>query len=196
MAARLPSWITPDHLTLLGLAAMLCAGLFYYLGRGNAALLLMVNLCLAVNWFGDSLDGTLARYRKRQRPRYGFYVDHVIDAVGTMALLIGLGFSGFMSERLAFILLALYLLLSINSYLWAQVMGTFRLSFWKFSPTELRLLLIIGNFYLIFKPQVVLFGEYLLLYDIGGIIAAVTMAAMFIASAIQNTRRLYQLERL
>src|SRR6185369_4737790 len=93
LAARLPLWVNSDHLTALALAAMLLAGLSYWLARVSAAGLLLVVVCLAVNWFGDSLDGTLARVRQHQRPRYGFYVDHVVDAAGAACLLGGLGLS-------------------------------------------------------------------------------------------------------
>jgi archaetidylinositol phosphate synthase len=196
LAARLPPWIHPDHLTALGFAAMTGAGFFYYLSSFDPKMLHLVNFCLAANWFGDSLDGTVARYRNRQRPRYGFYVDHITDAVGTMFLLTGLAFSGFMSERVAFALLTAYLLLSINSYLWAHTMSRFHLSCWRFSPTELRVLLIVGNLYLLGKPEVSLFGSTMKLFDIGGVAGASLMAVVLLSSAIKNTKQLYCLERL
>ncbi|MFH1574073.1 MAG: CDP-alcohol phosphatidyltransferase family protein [Acidobacteriota bacterium] len=196
LAARMPYRITPDHLTLIGLGALVLCGAFYFASRSGPGWLHLVNLLLVINWFGDSLDGTLARYRNRQRPRYGFYVDHITDAVGTLALLTGLGLSGYMSERVAFALLALYLLLSINSYLWVYAMGKFHLSFWKFSPTELRLLLIVGNLVLLYKPRVILFGRHCLLFDAGGTVAAGLMVLMLASSIIRNTRQLYLLERV
>jgi len=196
LAARVPARINSDHLTLLGFGAMLAAGVFYFLSARQPWMLHLVNLSLVANWFGDSLDGTLARYRKMQRPRYGFYVDHITDAVGTMFLLTGLAFSGFMNERVAFALLVLFLLLSINSYLWAHAMGRFQLSFWKFSPTELRVLLIIGNFYLLHSPMVGLLGYRVRLFDAGGIIGACLMALMLLISTARHTRQLYRLERV
>jgi archaetidylinositol phosphate synthase len=196
LAERMPARINSDHLTLLGFSAMLAAGVFYFLSARRPWMLHLVTLSLVANWFGDSLDGTLARYRRMQRPRYGFYVDHITDAVGTMFLLTGLAFSGFMSERVAFALLVLFLLLSINSYLWAHAMGRFQLSFWKFSPTELRVLLILGNFYLLRDPMVGLLGYRIRLFDLGGIIGACLMALMLLISTARHTRQLHRLERI
>jgi phosphatidylglycerophosphate synthase len=196
LAARAPSWIKPDHLTALGFAAMVLSGMAYSLSASNPWMLHVVNLCIVANWFGDSLDGTLARYRNKQRPRYGFYVDHITDAVGTMVLLTGLAFSGFMSERIAFASLTTYLLLSINSYLWAHATGKFYHSFWRFSPTELRVLLIAGNLALLNGPMVDLFGRHVRLFDVGGLIGAGLMAIMLLISAVRHTRDLYCLERV
>jgi archaetidylinositol phosphate synthase len=196
LAARVPSRINPDHLTLLGFGAMLAAGVFYALSARQPLMLLLVNLSLVANWFGDSLDGTLARYRKKQRPRYGFYIDHITDAVGTMFLLSGLAFSGLMNERVAFALLILFLLLSINSYLWAHAMGEFQLSFWRFSPTELRALLILGNLFLLHDPMVEVLGWHFRLFDVGGIIGAGLMALMLLVSALGHARQLSSLERV
>jgi len=101
LASRMPAWVNSDHLSLLGLIAMFMAGVFYAASGQNPLLLHLVNVCIFLNWFGDSLDGTLARYRDRQRPRYGFYVDHIIDTFGTMFLILGLALSGFITERVA-----------------------------------------------------------------------------------------------
>ena len=113
-------------------------------------LLHVVNLCIFLNWFGDSLDGTLARYRDRQRPRYGFYVDHIIDTFGTMFLIFGLAVSGYMTERVAAAVLVVFLMLAINSYLAAYALGIFKISHGKLGPTEIRLVLIIGNLALLY----------------------------------------------
>src|SRR5262244_1976598 len=101
LAHRMPAWVNSDHLTLLGFVAMFAAGLCYWAASFDRRALVAVIVALAINWFGDSLDGTLARVRNRQRPRYGFYVDHVVDALGALFLLGGLALSGFMSERIA-----------------------------------------------------------------------------------------------
>jgi phosphatidylglycerophosphate synthase len=196
LAAWMPSWVGPDHLSILGLAAMLLAGLFYFGARYDRQWLHLVNLMIALNWFGDSLDGTLARYRRQQRPRYGFYVDHIIDTFGAFFLICGLAASGLMSERIAFGTLAVFFMLAINSYLAAYAVGKFTLSFWKFGPTELRILLIIGNLFLIRQPTARLFGSTYLLYDVGGIIGVAGMALMLVVSAIRNTRFLYRAERI
>ena len=196
LAARLPNRVRPDHLTALGFGAMILAGILYGLSGVLPALLHAVNLLIVANWFGDSLDGTLARYRNQQRPRYGYYVDHVADSIGTLFLVSGMALSGYMSERIAFAFLAVYLILSIESYLVAHTLGEFRISFWKFSPTELRILLIVGNLVLLHKPQVVILGRSFLLFDAGGAIGAGLMAIVVAISAIRHTRELYALERI
>src|SRR5215475_2440994 len=167
LARRIPERITPDHLTILGFIAFFFAGLCYYSSRWNPLFLHLVNVCLFLNWLGDSLDGTLARYRNQQRPRYGFYVDHVVDAFGTFFLLGGLALSGYMSPAVAAALLIAYFMLSIEVYLATYTIGTFHLSFWKFSPTELRILLVIGNIALFYRPIVEIGGRRLLLFDVG-----------------------------
>ena len=194
MARRMPEWVTSDHLTLLGFVAMLAAGLSYWAAHYDQRALLLVIVCLALNWFGDSLDGTLARVRKRLRPRYGFYVDHITDAFGTFFLLGGLALSGYMSHGVAAGLLVVYFLLSIEVYLATYTIGTFHLSFWKFSPTELRLLLMTGNVALFFRPVVDLFGNRYLLFDVGGVIGIAGMSVMVVTAAIRHTRTLYRAE--
>ena len=196
LARRMPAWVNSDHLSLLGLVSMFLAGVGYALSRQNPLMLHLVNLFIFLNWFGDSLDGTLARYRDRQRPRYGFYVDHIIDTFGTMFLIFGLVLSGYMTERVAAATLIVFLMLAINSYLAAYSLGIFKISQWKMGPTELRLLLIIGNMFLIYRPHAHIFGHRYLLYDIGGVISIVGMALILVASSIKNTRALYDLERL
>jgi archaetidylinositol phosphate synthase len=196
MARRTPQWVNSDHLSLLGLAAMLMAGICYAFSRWNPLMLHMVNLFIFLNWLGDSLDGTLARYRDRQRPRYGFYVDHIIDTFGTMFLIAGLTFSGYMSERVAAGLLVVFLMLAINSYLAAYALGVFKISHWKLGPTEIRLVLCIGNVYLLHNPFTHIFGRAYLLYDVGGLISIAGMAFMLVVSSIVNTYKLYRLEPL
>jgi len=196
LARRTPRWINSDHLTVLGLLALLGTGLSYWYARWNSNGLLLAIACLALNWLGDSLDGTLARVRNRQRPRYGFYVDHVVDAFGTFFLLGGLALSGYMNERIAAGLLVAYFMLSIEVYLATYAIGTFHLSFWKFSPTELRILLAIGNLVLLYRPQVHLAGGTYALFDVGGLVGIVGMALMLIVAVARHTAYLYRAERL
>ena len=196
MAGRTPGWVSPDHLTALGLASLLGAGLSYWRASRDKNALLVVIVFLALNWLGDSLDGTLARVRNRQRPRYGFYVDHVVDAFGTCFLLIGLSQSGYMSERLALALLIVYFMLSIEVYLATYTLGTFHLSFWKFSPTELRILLSVGNLALLVRPMARLGGQEYRLFDVGGVVALVVMSIMLIWAVGRHTAALYRAERL
>lgn len=196
MAQATPQWINSDHLTLLGLVSMFFAGLCYWLARWNKYMLLVVILWLAANWLGDSLDGTLARVRNRQRPRYGFYVDHITDAFGTFFLVSGLGLSGYMSPRVAAVLLIAYFMLSIQAYLATYALGTFQLSYWKFSPTELRLLLAAGNIALLYKPMGSLWGYRFPIFDIGGVAGIIGMFLMLTVSSIRNTAALYREEKL
>jgi archaetidylinositol phosphate synthase len=196
LARRMPGWVNSDHLSVLGLVAMFMAGACYAASKHNPLMLHLVNLCIFLNWFGDSLDGTLARYRDRQRPRYGFYVDHIIDTFGTMFLIYGLALSGYMTERVAAALLAVFFMLAINSYLAAYALGVFKISQWKMGPTEMRLLLIIGNIFLLYRPHTRIFGHVYLLYDVGGVVSIAGMASMLVFSSIKNTHTLYELERI
>jgi archaetidylinositol phosphate synthase len=196
LAERTPQSIGPDHLTVLGLTAQIGAGAFYALSSINHHALLGVIACLAVNWLGDSLDGTLARVRQQQRPRYGFYVDHMVDSFGALALMGGLALSAYMHPWIAIGLLIAFLMLSIQSYLATHALGEFRISFWRFGPTELRLLLAIGNLVLLWRPMVHLFGHRFRLFDVGGTIGLAGMAVMVVFFTLQNTARLYGEERI
>ena len=194
LAERIPSRLNSDHLTVLGFAAQLLTGISYALARFDKLWLIVGIGFMVLNWFGDSLDGTLARVRNQQRPRYGFYVDHILDSIGSVALMGGLALSGYMSPALAISLLVLFLLLSIQSYLAAYTLGEFRMSFWSFGPTELRLLLVAGNLAQ-FRWQTILHGHYRL-FDFGGAIGIAGMSAMLVFFTIKNIVRLYQEERI
>jgi phosphatidylglycerophosphate synthase len=196
MARRMPAWVNSDHLTVLGFLSMIAAGLLYWAASRDRRALIGVILALAVNWFGDSLDGTLARVRNRLRPRYGFYVDHITDAIGTLFLLGGLALSSYITPFIALGLLIAYFLLSIEVYLTTYTIGAFHLSFWSFGPTELRMLLCIGNIALFYRPIVHLFGREFLLFDVGGAAGIVGMGLMLVWSSLRHTRALYNAERL
>ncbi len=194
MAERMPRRVNSDHLTILGFAAQIATGICYALARYDRRMLLVAILCLVLNWFGDSLDGTLARVRQQQRPRYGFYVDHIIDSIGVVAMMGGLALSGYMHPVIAIGLLIGFLLLSIQSYLATYTLGEFHLSLWHFGPTELRILLIAGNLAALRWPWV-LHGHYRL-FDIGGAIGLAGMVLMLVVVCAKNTLRLYREERL
>lgn len=194
MAERTPRHISSDHLTVLGFAGQVMAGVSYALSGQDRRWLLAVIFFLGVNWLGDSLDGTLARVRRQQRPRYGFYVDHMMDSFGSLCLMGGLALSGYMHPHVAIGLLIAFLLLSIQSYLATYTLGEFRLSFWSFGPTELRLLLAIGNLAL-FRWPVVLKAHYRL-FDVGGMIGLIGMGLMLVSFTARNTYRLYCEERV
>lgn len=196
LAARTPQAINSDHLTALGAVGMLLTGASYAFARYNRYGLLFGCLFLAINWLGDSLDGTLARCRNCQRPRYGFYVDHVIDCFGITALFAGMGSSGYMHPMLAACLLIAYLLLSSEIFLATYAIGKFEMSHVGLGPTELRILLCIGNVYLFFWPSTHPFGLQLSLFDFGAVVAAIGMVAVALSSALKHGRALYDAERL
>ncbi|HYL97216.1 MAG TPA: CDP-alcohol phosphatidyltransferase family protein [Terriglobales bacterium] len=196
LAARTPAWINSDHLTLLGFAGNIAAGVCYALAAREPMMLLGAVACLAINWLGDSLDGTLARVRNRQRPRYGFYVDHVIDTFSAFFLMGGLALSGYVHPAVAMGMLVAFLMLSVEVYLASYTLKTFRLSYAKFGPTEIRILLAVGSVALLFWPVVHIFGRAYLLFDVGGVIATAGMAGILVLSAICHTLQLYREERL
>ncbi len=196
MAERAPRWVTSDQLTILGLSAQIGAGLCYALARWNRMALLLVIVCLALNWLGDSLDGTLARVRQQQRPRYGFYVDHMVDIFGATALMCGLGISGFLHWPIAIAMLVAFLLLSGESYLATYTLSRFQLSQGVFGPTEIRLALVVGNLALLHNPYCTIFGQRFLLFDVGGAIAAAVMLAMAVTTTVRHTTQLYRQEPL
>jgi archaetidylinositol phosphate synthase len=196
MAERAPAWVSSDGLTVLGLGAQIGAGICYALARYDRRALLLVIVCVVLNWLGDSLDGTLARVRRQQRPRYGFYVDHMVDVFGSVALMGGLACSGFLHWQTAIAMLIGFLLLSSESYLATYTLSCFELSQGLFGPTEIRLLLIAGNVALLRSPYSTLFGHRMLLFDVGGTIAAVGMFAMVIFVTVRHTVQLYREEPL
>ncbi|HKR26165.1 MAG TPA: CDP-alcohol phosphatidyltransferase family protein [Acidobacteriaceae bacterium] len=196
MARGAPRWITSDRLTALGLAAQFGAGFFYAVARWHRWALLLVIGCIALNWLGDSLDGTLARIRQQQRPRYGFYVDHVVDIFGATALMTGLACSRFVHWPIALLMLLAFLLLSAESYLAAHTLARFEMSQGFFGPTEIRILLIVGTLALLHSPWATVFDHRLLLFDIGGAIASGCMFATLVAVTTRHTIQLYREEPL
>jgi phosphatidylglycerophosphate synthase len=196
LAARMPRWVNSDHLTALGLVAMFMTGVSYWLAREHRIALVSAVVWLAVNWFGDSLDGTLARVRQRQRPRYGFYVDHVLDTFGILFVLGGLALSGYMSPFVAAGVLIAYYILSIDLFLATYCLSTFRMSFWKVGPTELRIVLAAGTLALFSDPRVAMFGEEYRLFDFGGLVTIVGLAITVVVSVAGHVRELYLAEPL
>ena len=195
IAERLPRWINSDHLTAFGSAGITLAGFCYAIARWMPSALLAANFFLVVNWFGDSLDGTLARVRNQQRPRYGFYVDHLADAFGAAALLGGLACSGYVYPAIAAAMLVSFLLLMVEVCLATYCVGHFQMSFWRLGPTELRLLLMFGNIALLWRPKVHWFGARLQMLDIAGTIGAAGMMVATIVSGARNAKRLNEAER-
>jgi len=196
LAERAPAWLTSDQLTLLGLGAQIAAGIFYAVARWDRLALVLVIVCIALNWLGDSLDGTLARVRRQQRPRYGFYVDHMVDIFGSLALMCGLGCSGLLHWPVAIAMLVAFLILAAECYLATYTLHCFQLSQGIFGPTEIRILMILGNLAMLRSPYATLLGHKLLLFDLGGAIGAVVMFVMAILITIRHTAQLYREEPL
>jgi len=196
LAARLPKWVVPDHLTMLGLAASTFIAVAYMLSNRNPSWLWAASGALVVQWFGDSLDGNLARYRKIERPRYGYYLDHLTDAYSTLAIGLGLGLSPYMLLSVGLAIVAAYLILSINVYLETYVFGEFSFSYGKLGPSEVRVLLIILNTVAFFSGpnEFVLWGIGMSPLDIVGALIAVGMLVMLLNRAAGNLRKLALLE--
>jgi phosphatidylglycerophosphate synthase len=196
IAQSLPAWVNSDHLTALGFAGLVLAAASYWYASVQPYALLAVIGFLAINWFGDSLDGTLARVRNKQRPRYGFYVDHILDSIGMSILMGGLALSGFIQPDIAFGFLIAYLLLSAEIYLATHAIGKFHLSHWSLGPTELRILLSIGNLVLLWKPDAGIHnpGFDYSMFDIGFAIGGVALLVILIQTTIKHTVQLYKEE--
>ena len=192
IAARLPRWIVPDDLTRLGVAAAIAICAAYQLSNDSRAWLWVASALLVVHWLGDSLDGTLARVRKIERPRYGYYLDHLVDALSTAAIGIGLGLSPFMLLSVGTLLVVAYLVLSINVYLESYALGRFSIGYGKVGPTEMRLLLIALNTALALglHLRVNLFGVTATALDAAGIVIGTGMIVLLAGRAHRDLRAL------
>jgi len=189
LAARVPRSIRSNHLTAIGLIGAAGAGTAYALTTYNPAWLWVASAMLVLNWLGDSLDGTLARVRGTQRPKYGYYLDHVVDAFSTAVIGLGIGLSPYVDLGLALGLVVVYLALSINVYLESTVFGVFKISYGRIGPTEVRLLLIALNTLVVFWPSPT---SLVANWTLGVILAG--MIALFVGRFARNLYRLAKLE--
>jgi archaetidylinositol phosphate synthase len=187
IARRLPAFVRPDHLTVLALVA----AVGFAVAAASGAFLVAAGL-LVVHWFGDSLDGTLARVRRAERPRYGYYLDHLADAFATALVGLGLGLSSQMHLFAGLALVVAYLALSINSYLETQALGRFSLGYGRLGPTEARLGLIALLVSVACGASVSVFG--LTLLDVVALGAAAVMVVALGARAFGNLRVLAERE--
>ena len=190
IAERLPRGINSDHLTSLALAAMGLAGAAFAAARWDRRALWLVVVALVLNWFGDSLDGTLARVRHAERPRYGFYVDHVLDIAGATLLFGGLACSPFITPSIALTLLIAYLLVAGEVFLATAVRSVFKMSVGGIGPTELRIILAAGAMALLRDPYVSIGTRTVRLFDLGGALAAAGLLAVFVVSVLRNASAL------
>ena len=209
LAARMPAWVTPDMLTALGLFASVMIFASYALTYFNKNFLWLACLGFVINWFGDSLDGTLARVRKIERPRYGFYIDHIIDVVSVVLVFVGLGLSPYLRFDLALLALISYLMASIYVYLTTYVAGIFRISYGQLGPTELRLIAIATNIAVYFTgnpslhiPQIGILANLPLglntmtLFDLVIAIITLIITGLFISSSITTGMQLSREDRI
>lgn len=196
IARRLPARVMPDHMTALGVLAAIGIAAAYVLSNGDKAWLWAASALLVVHWLGDSLDGTLARVRKIERPKYGYYLDHLVDALATALIGIGLGLSPWMLLSVGLVIVVAYLVLSINTYLETYAFGVFKLGYGRLGPTEVRLALIVLNTLLALGVGLGFHvGDLgLTVLDLIGLGIAGVMIAGLIARAAGNLRRLAELE--
>jgi archaetidylinositol phosphate synthase len=180
LSARLPMWMTPDVLTLIGIFGSIVTFAGYWAAKADKNFLWLASLGFVINWFGDSLDGTIARYRKIERPKFGYYVDHTVDSFSMVLVFTGLGLSPYVRLDIACLALVGYLLMSILTYVEAFVSGKFQLSYAKVGPTEMRLIAILANvlIYFLGNPNVDLSFAVLTVFDL---IVAVIAALLFVA---------------
>ena len=192
MAAGLPRWIKPDHMTILGLIAATGIAITYFLSKYDDRWLWVTCFLIILNWFGDSLDGTIARVRKAERPRYGFYLDHITDAYSTLIIGLGLGLSPYMTLAVGLALVIAYLLLSINVYLETHVFRTFASSYGKLGPTEVRIMLILLNVVALIHGELpfTVLSIHITLFDVIGLGAAIGMFILLLRRTFQNLRTL------
>jgi archaetidylinositol phosphate synthase len=192
IARRLPRWVMPDHLTALGVLAAVGIAAAYALSNRDPAWLWAASGLLVVHWLGDSLDGTLARVRRSERPRYGYYLDHLVDAIATALIGIGLGLSPYMLLATGMVIVIAYLVLSINTYLETKVFGVFSLGYGRLGPTEARVGLIALNTLIVLGMAPVVGGLSVL--DVALLVVAAAMVVAMTASAFRNLRSLARLE--
>jgi archaetidylinositol phosphate synthase len=188
LASKMPRWVTPDVLTAVGILGAMIIFISYCLTNLDRNFLWLVDLGFAINWFGDSLDGTLARYRKIERPKYGFFLDHTVDAFNEFIIVMGLGLSPYVNFAIACLGLIGYLLLSVLVYVRTAVDGVFQISYGQLGPTEVRIIFILLNTIMYFMgfPKITLPFGVLSVYDlIVGILAAI-LILIFIGSSIKS----------
>lgn len=193
---HMPSWVNPDHLTILGVLAGFMIGVSYALTSIDRNFLWLASAGLVLHWFGDSLDGNLARYRKIERPKYGYFVDHIADAYITTVICIGIGLSAYVGFIYAMFCLVGYLLMSVMTYITTNVTGVFKISYGKLGPTEVRLVIILANFYFYFGPNPEFdFGYFqITFYNLMAAIAAGILFLYFIVFSLIKIRELYHKE--
>ena len=192
LAAHMPAWMTPDILTGIGTFGAVLIAVSYWLTNYSEWFLWLASLGLVINWFGDSLDGTLARYRKIERPKYGFFIDHTVDALNETIIFLGFGLSSYLSFEIACLALIGYLLMSVLVYVTTAVSGVFKISYGKLGPTEIRAIAILINIFIFFvgNPSINLPTGRTTLVDLAVLIVALALFFIFIGSSFLQARQL------
>lgn len=192
LAAHMPAWVTPDICTVIGTLGALLTLISYGLSNLSPNYLWLASLGFLINWFGDSLDGTLARYRHIERPRYGYYIDHTIDVVCQVMIFLGLGLTPYISFNVASLALISYLLLSVLVYIRTYVVGEFKISYGKLGPTESRAIAVLLNTAMFFfgMQTIVFFQANISLYDLFVAGIALLLTGFFVNTAFQEARKL------
>ncbi|MFN2158960.1 MAG: CDP-alcohol phosphatidyltransferase family protein [Anaerolineales bacterium] len=195
-AQHMPDWVMPDHLTLLGTFGAVIIFLSYWMTNFNPAFLWLASAGFFINWFGDSLDGTLARYREIQRPKYGFFVDHIVDAFNEALIFLGFGLSPYIQFEIASLLFIGYLMMSVLVYVRTCVKGEFVISYAGLGPTEMRVLAIIANtlFFFFGNPILTITGIELTVFDIVGFIIALALLVVFLISSYSQAKELARID--
>lgn len=193
MAQRMPQRVNSDHLTWIGLVGALISAMGYVLSNWGLEYLWLASFGLLVNWFGDSLDGTLARVRKTQRPIYGFFIDHTIDGITVSVICIGAGLSPLISFSVAILVLVGYLLLSVFTYINTYLNGKFKIAYGKLGPTEFRLIVVFINTLIIYLPinsrELSLMGITLGLFDALGLVIAFALLIIYLVSFLKDKKK-------
>lgn len=197
LASKMPKWVTPDILTGIGVLAAFLSAFSYYMTNFDKNFLWVASLGFVINWFGDSLDGNLARYRKIERPKYGFFIDHTVDTFAEFVIMLGIGLSPYVQFEIAMVALIGYLLMSIFVFIKTYVRGVFQLSYSKIGPTEVRVVIILANtlIYFIGNPKVDLSFTVLSVYDLIAIIAAIILIALYLVSMLKEAVILNNMEK-
>ena len=197
LAEHMPRWMTPDILTGIGFLGAVIIAVSYYLTNYNPAFLWLASFGFVVNWFGDSLDGSLARFRHIERPRYGFFLDHTLDSASETVIFIGLGLSPYVNLDLAFLALVGYLLLSIFVFISTYVSGEFKISYGRFGPTEIRAVAILANTVIFFlgNPTLHILNWNVQLYNLLLGFVTVVLYTIFVVSTILRARQLNEMEK-
>lgn len=197
LAKKMPCWVTPDILTGIGVFASVLIFVSYYLTNFNSNFLWLASFGFVLNWFGDSLDGNLARYRKIERPKFGYFIDHTVDAFSELMVGLGVGLSPYVRFDLALLALISYLLMSVLVYITTYVRGVFQISYSKIGPTEIRALIIIANtvIYFVGNPVITLPFGTLRIYDIVAAMLAVVLFIVFIVMTLKQAVELSDIDR-